>query len=142
MAEATKPSFPIPEPHDDLVAAFWESCNRELLSFQRCASCGAWRHLPRHLCARCGSSQWSWQPSSGRGRIHSWTITHQTPIRAFADRVPYAVVVVEMEEGVRLVSGTRGIENAELAIDLPVEVVFERVTPEVALPMFRKRADV
>ncbi|MBI2963102.1 MAG: OB-fold domain-containing protein [Deltaproteobacteria bacterium] len=130
---------PLPEPDDDLVAAFWEHCAQGRLCFQRCTECGAWRHLPRVLCAQCGSAQFQWSPSSGRGRIFSWTVTHQPLVRDFPEPVPYAVVVVELEEGVRMVAGLRGLAPAELSLDLPVEVVFETVAEGSRLPFFRPR---
>lgn len=132
---------PLPSPDDPLVGEFWEHCNREELRFQRCAECRAWRHLPRFACAECGSHRWTWEISSGRGRLHSWTITHQPLMRDFAEPVPYAVVVIEMEEGVRIVSGVRGLELSRLDLDLPVEVVFETVAEGVRFPFFRPRPD-
>jgi uncharacterized OB-fold protein len=131
---------PLPRPDDDLVAAFWEHCSAGRLCFQRCADCGAWRHLPRVLCAQCGSPRWQWSPSSGRGRIFSWTVTHQPFIEGFPEAVPYAVIVVELEEGVRMVSGLRGMEPAELRLDCPMEVVFERVADDRMMPFFRPRS--
>jgi len=122
---------------DELAAQFYAECARGRLSFQRCTDCGAWRHLPRHICASCGSAAWSWSPSSGRGRVFSWTVTHQAPFPPFAGATPYAVVVVEMEEGVRLVSGLRGLAPGHLALDLPVSVAFERVSDTAAVPFFQ-----
>jgi uncharacterized OB-fold protein len=58
---------------------------------------------------------------------------------AFTPQLPFAAVIVEMEEGVRLVSGVRNIRNEDLRLDLPVEVVFERVSQEMSLPFFRPR---
>jgi len=142
MAETTpKIDRPLPQPDDDLVAAFWEHCAREELCFQRCNACATWRHLPRLRCARCGSSEFRWERSSGRGRVYSWTITHQAPLRAFASRVPYAVLVVELEEGVRMVAGLVDAGPEVLRLDLPVEVVFERVALDAALPQFRPRGE-
>jgi uncharacterized OB-fold protein len=130
---------PLPQPDDDITAAFWEHCAKGELRFQRCSSCGTWRHLPRPRCASCGSREWSWQPSSGRGKIWSWTITHQPLLRNFPEQVPFASIVVELEEGVRMVSGLRGLAPSELRLDLPVEVVFEDVADGVQMPFFRPR---
>jgi uncharacterized OB-fold protein len=131
---------PLAQPDDDLVAAFWEHCAREELRFQRCSACGTWRHPPRVRCARCGAAAFTWERSSGRGRVYSWTVTHQSPIRAFAERAPFAVLVVELEEGVRMVAGFVEGDVRALRLDLPVEVTFERVTPDAALPQFRPRS--
>ncbi len=128
----------VPSP-DGLNAEFYAECAKGQLCFQRCNACGAWRHPPRPMCARCGGWQWRWQPSTGRGRIYTWTVTHQAMHPAFADDTPYAVVVVELDEGVRLVSGLRDLAPAALALDLPVEVVIEKVSDTIALPYFHPR---
>ncbi|HEX6311725.1 MAG TPA: Zn-ribbon domain-containing OB-fold protein [Acidimicrobiia bacterium] len=107
------------------------------LRFQRCTGCGRWRHPPRHLCPDCGSGGWEWARVSGHGTVFSWTVTHQALHPAFADALPYAVVVVELDEGVRVVSGTRGIEPADLHLDLPVQAEVEPVNDAVGLVYFR-----
>jgi uncharacterized OB-fold protein len=127
---------PLPRP-EGLGAEFYAHCNRGRLCFQRCDACGRWRHLPRHMCPACGSPAWSWSESSGRGRLHSWTVTHAPLHPAFAAELPYVVAVIELEEGVRMVSGVRGVAPEALALELPVEVTFERVSEDVALPYFR-----
>ncbi|MGH2616087.1 MAG: Zn-ribbon domain-containing OB-fold protein [Thermomicrobiales bacterium] len=134
------PERPLPAPEDELNAQFWEHCGSGKLCFQRCTQCGAWRHLPRFLCADCGSGEWQWEESSGRGCIYTWTVTHQAPMQAFAGATPYAAVVVELEEGVRLVSGVRDLQPNELSIGLPVEVVFEPVSETMLIPLFRRRS--
>ena len=134
------PSVPKPVPNPDgLNADFYAHCAKGTLCFQRCKSCGTWRHLPRDMCAKCGSPEWEWSPSSGLGRIYSWTVTHRALHPAFAGDVPYAVVIVELEEGVRMVSGLRGLPPEKLELDLPVEVELERVSDEVAIPYVRPR---
>jgi uncharacterized OB-fold protein len=139
MADLANSTRPLPQPDDELTAAFWDHCAHERLCFQRCDDCGTWRHLPRVLCAHCGSAKWQWTPSSGRGRVFSWTVTHQPLVKGFPEPVPYAVVVVELDEGVRMVAGLRGLAPAELTLDLPVEVVFETVGDRAKLPFFRPR---
>ncbi len=130
------PKKPIPDP-EGLNAEWYEHCAKRELRFQRCAECRSWRHLPRHMCPDCGSPEWEWEASSGRGVIYTWTVTHQAMHPAFADDVPYSVVVVELEEGVRMVSGVRGLTPDQLKLNLPVRVEFEAVAPEVLLPYFR-----
>ena len=134
----TEPAAPKPRPVlDGTTAAYYEHCARGELRFQRCDACGAWRHPPRVLCAVCGSPRWSWGRSTGRGRIFTWTVVHQAMSPAFLAEVPYAVIVVETDEGVRVVTNLRGAEPAVLRLDLPVEVTFEAVDDTLTLPMFR-----
>jgi uncharacterized OB-fold protein len=76
---------------------------------------------------------------SGRGTIFSWAVMHQVYHAGFADEVPYAIVVVELEEGARLVSNLVGCPVDAISAGMPVEVTFEDVTPELTLPKFRLR---
>lgn len=132
---------PMPKP-EGLNAEFYRECASGRLCFQRCDECGSWRHLPRYLCASCGSAAFSWTESSGRGRIFSWTVTHQAAHPAFSADTPFAIVVVEMEEGVRLVSDLPGVAPDSLALDLPVEVYLESLSSEIGLPHFRLRTEL
>jgi uncharacterized protein len=126
----------IPEP-DGLNAEFYAHCAAGELRFQRCSTCATWRHPPRARCAVCGSDAATWELASGRGEVFSWTVTHRPLDPGFADEVPYAVLVVEMEEGPRLVGNLRELAPSALRLGLPVEVVLERVSERVALTQFR-----
>ncbi|MCZ7524913.1 MAG: Zn-ribbon domain-containing OB-fold protein [Acidimicrobiia bacterium] len=132
----TTPGRMVPRP-EGLNAEFYAHCARGELRFQRCDGCGRWRHPPRVLCATCGSDRYTWVRSSGRGRVHTWTVTHRAANPAFAGEVPYAVLVVEMEEGPRLVGNLRGLDPGELALDLPVVVELEPLSERIALTHFR-----
>jgi hypothetical protein len=125
---------------EGLTGEFYEFCRQGTLHFQRCSDCRGWRHVPRDMCAGCGSWQWSWQPSSGRGVVFSWTVVARALHPDFEDATPYAPVIVEMEEGVRLLSRVVDVAPEDLAIDMPVEVAFEVATDAVTLPVFRPRA--
>ena len=122
---------------EGLAKEFYGWCARGELRFQRCAACRAWRHVPRELCAECGSREWQWEASAGRGRVFTWTLVARAMHPAFQHDVPYAAVVIEMDEGVRLVSRVIDCPPDELEIDMPVAVAFERVG-EIALPVFRR----
>lgn len=122
----------------DMTKEFYDWCRREELRFQRCKQCRAWRHVPREVCAECGSWEWEWARSSGRGRLFTWTVAARPMHPAFMNDVPYAPVVVEMDEGVRIVSTIVDCSPDELVIDMPVEVVFDAVTADIALPRFRR----
>ncbi len=130
--------YPLPAPTPPGVAGQWY---RELaggrLAFQRCGDCRRWQHPPRLACAGCGGGELAWEQVSGRGRVFSWTVTHRPLHGAFAQVVPYAVVIVELEERIRLVCSTRGISNEELRLDLPVLVEIAAVSAQTALPFAR-----
>jgi uncharacterized OB-fold protein len=125
---------------DGLTAELYAHLARGELRLQRCDGCGAWRHPPRVMCGRCGSEAWQWTATSGRGVVYSWTVTHQALVPPFAEDVPYAVVVVELEEGPRLVTAVRGIEHGALRLGLPVELRVARVSDTVGLHYFVPRA--
>ena len=136
MTDYAKPLPPItPE-----MAPFWEAARGHRLVVQRCGGCGTHRFPARALCSRCLSRAADWTPVSGRGAVFSFAVMHQVYHPGFADEVPYAVVVVELEEGARLVSNLIDCPLREVVIGMPVEVVFDQVTPEVTLPKFRPRA--
>jgi uncharacterized OB-fold protein len=128
----------VPQPVG-LNAEYYAYCAAGELRFQRCTACATWRHPPRARCAACGSDAWEWALASGRGVVYSWTVTHRPLDPGFADEVPYAVLVVEMEEGPRVVGNLRGLAPSELTIGLPVEVEFEPVADQVALTHFHPR---
>ena len=120
-----------------ISAGFWEAAKREELVVQRCNSCGELRHYPQVLCPSCQSAEWDWTPLSGRGSIYSFTVTHQAFHPAFADRVPYAVATIELEEGIRMITDLPDDDVEHVAIGKPVEVFFEPVDEEITLPRFR-----
>jgi len=121
------------------MAPFWEAARRHELMVQRCRGCGTRRFPARELCSRCLSRDAGWERVSGRGQVFSFAIMHQVYHPAFADAVPYAIVVVELEEGTRMLSNLVDCPTADVAIGMPVEVVFEDVAPDVTLPKFRPR---
>jgi len=122
-----------------LTAEFYAFTRRHELRFQRCTGCGRWRHVPRLLCPACGSAAVEWARSSGRGRVHTWSTTHRPMHPAFLE-LPYATVVVEMDEGPRLLTTIVDVAPDALAVGMPVEVVFDDVTDTVTLPRFRRVA--
>lgn len=124
---------------DGLVAEFYRHLAEGSLRLQRCDACGTWRHPPRVLCGRCGADGWQWAPASGGGIVYTWTVTHQMLFPPFADDLPYAVVVVELAEGPRLVTAVRGVEPSALRLGLPVEVRIVHVSDAIGLHYFVPR---
>ena len=137
MSQTEKPA---PLLASELDSQFWAHCGNRRLCFQRCNACDRWRHLPRHLCAHCGSSAWRWEQSAGRGSIYSWTVVHLPIHPAFAADVPYAVGIIELDEGVRMVSAIRGLDLRAIELGYPVEVCFDAPPGAPLLPWFRPRA--
>lgn len=139
MTDATPPRM-IPEP-DGLNADFYRHLARGQIHLQQCSDCSAIHHPPRYRCASCGGADHRWLASSGRGRVFSWTVTHRPVDPGWASEIPYATLIVELEEGVRVVGALRGLSPAELALDLPVVAEIEVVSEEFAFIHFRPDAD-
>jgi uncharacterized OB-fold protein len=135
-AGAARAPTPLPAPGPD-DRAFWDGCRRHVLLVQQCLECGALRFWGQPMCESCTSVEAQPLPASGRGTIWSFTTTHHAFAPAWTQVVPYTIVVVRLDEGPRMTSTLVGADPADVRIGLPVEVVFEDVTPEVTLPRFR-----
>jgi uncharacterized OB-fold protein len=139
MADEKKQEYALPLPRArEFASDFYKFCHQHELRFQRCLKCGTWRHVPRDMCARCGSFEWEWAKSSGRGKLFSWTTVFQPMLPLFAASVPYSPAIVELDEGVRMVSWIVDVKPEELELGMAVKVVFENVGPDVALAKFRR----
>ncbi|MBK7978038.1 MAG: OB-fold domain-containing protein [Deltaproteobacteria bacterium] len=119
---------------------FYGFCKQRELRFQRCKTCGEWRHVPREMCTGCGSFEWEWAQSAGRGTVFTWCVVERALHPGWVAAQPYAVVVVELDEEVRLVTQVNDVSPAELEMGMAVEVVFDDVTPDITLPHFRRRS--
>lgn len=119
--------------HDN--AFFWEGVDQGRLLIQRCSDCGRLQHPPGPMCPACHSLAWEVTEASGRGRVYSYVVAHHPPIPPF--EYPNAIVLVELEEGTRLVSNLVGIDPARVRIGMPVHVEFTRVDEGLVLPLFR-----
>jgi uncharacterized protein len=116
-------------------AFFWEGVDRGEVLIQRCVKCQQLRHPPMPACAACGSLEWDTVASSGRGTVYSWVVPHYPQVPMFD--YPYVVALVELEEGVRLITNLVDIDPADVAIGMSVEVSYVQTDPELTLPMFR-----
>jgi len=132
------PAKPAPAVSPEM-APFWAAARRHELVVQRCTGCGALRFPAREICSRCLARGVAWQPVSGRGTVFTVAVMHQANHPAFAAEVPYAVAVVELDEGVRVTAQVTGSPAREVTIGMPVEVWWDAVSPEVTVPRFRPR---
>ena len=116
---------------------FWDGCKRHALLLPFCAACGKPHLPPGPVCPFCFADRLDWRPASGRGVVTSWTVVHQPWFPAFKAELPYNVVQVELAEGPRLTANIVELGAETLRVGMPVEVVFDDVTPDVTLPRFR-----
>ena len=131
---------PVPAPNSE-TQFFWDAAKRGELAILRCEDCRTFIHPPKHRCRGCLSENLAPYVVSGRGRVYTLTRTHYVYHPAFREQAPYVVALVELEEdpSVRLVSNIVECALEEAAIGMAVEVVFERVTDDITLPQFRPR---
>jgi uncharacterized OB-fold protein len=115
---------------------FFDAAKRHELVVQRCTQCGAHRFPAREICSNCLSRETEWVKVSGRGTVFSYNVMHQVYHPGFADEVPYAVVVIALEEGAKMTSNLVGMKPHDIKIDMPVKVVFEAITEDITLPKF------
>lgn len=135
----TTPRTPHPRPgitHDSRF--FWEGLRAGKLLIQRCRDCHHLQHPPAPMCVACHSFALGAAEASGRGTIHSFVVAHHPPIPPFS--YPNVIVLVDLEEGTRLVSRLIGVDPDDVAIGMPVEVDFERVDDDLTLHLFRPAA--
>ncbi|HXA28417.1 MAG TPA: Zn-ribbon domain-containing OB-fold protein [Candidatus Angelobacter sp.] len=132
---AARPPRPLPE-LDLWNRAFWTGGAEGRLMIARCASCGYWLHPPGPVCPECLSREVGAQEVSGRGTVNTFTVNHQPWHPAFA--TPYVIALVELDEQpqLRLVTNLVDCDPAQLRIGMPVEVCFEQVE-DVFIPLFR-----
>jgi len=130
------PPGPLPIPTTETMP-YWQAALEGSLKLQYCPACKRHQFYPRRFCTQCLSDGIEWVRASGRGRVYTYTVCHVAGHPAFESRVPYAIGMIELEEGVRMLAGIVGSDFSHLAIGAPVEVCFERVSSEIALPMFR-----
>jgi uncharacterized OB-fold protein len=116
---------------------FYDWCHKRELRFQRCQNCGVWRHPPRPMCGSCHSMRAEWALTKGQGRVYCWTVIYQALDSAFANDVPYAAAIVELDEGPRLATWVTGLPPDQLEVGMGVEVWFDEINELVALPKFR-----
>lgn len=128
---------PLPE-ITPLTEPFWTAAREHRLLLQRCAACGRHQFPPEPGCTHCGGENLSWVEASGRARLYSWTVCHPPLLPYFAERAPWPVAAVELEEGPRLVSRLPDVPLDEYAFDMPLVAGFEDVDAETALVVFRR----
>jgi uncharacterized OB-fold protein len=130
-----RPAKPVPEPTPE-TQPFWDGCARGELLLQRCRDCGKPYFYPRPVCPACGSTDVEWFRASGRATLYSYVINHR-PARGFEAEAPYAIAVVELAEGPRMMTNIVGVPNTpeDLILDMELQVTFEQ-RGDVTIPLF------
>ncbi|MFQ5382040.1 MAG: Zn-ribbon domain-containing OB-fold protein [Dehalococcoidia bacterium] len=131
------PRDPLPQPTPE-TQHFWDGTRVGELRLQRCDDCGTPYFPPRPFCPACSSRSVSVFSASGRATLHTYVISHRA-MPGSGLEPPYSIAVVELEEGPRMLTNIVECEQTPeaLQLDMPLEVVFDEVSPEITLANFR-----
>jgi uncharacterized OB-fold protein len=137
MSERFFPDAMPPPLANAVTLPFWQAAAEHRLVVQRCNDCGRTRLPPAPLCPACRSSASDWNELSGRGEIYTYTIVHR-PVAA-GQELPFVIAVIALDDagGVRMISNVVGAAPDDVRIGAPVELVWEDMSAELAVPRFR-----
>ena len=114
---------------------YFEGCALGELRIRNCRRCAARFRFNHYLCPNCWSDDLGWEPVSGRGTVTHFTVVHQAPYDAFEPDAPYAIVLVELAEGVRMMANLLGCDPSAIRIGMRVKAIFEP-RGELHIPQF------
>ena len=130
MTEFTKP---LPHTDQPLTAPYWEGTSKGELKIKKCQSCGSMQFPPREMCKHCHSQDFDWVAASGKASLFTFSPTLTPAHPAFADDAPYAVVIVDLEEGPRMLGMATNVAFEDLQVGMPMQPVFHKVNDDVTL---------
>ena len=138
MSDWSGVTRPLPVP-DQWTKPFWDAAKYGRLELQRCQDCGHFQHPPYPTCLNCMSINLKFEPVGGSGTISAYTFMHHTGDKRFASAVPYASIVVELDEapGALMAGNLLGVPHTEAKVGRRVEVVFESLNDDITLPQFK-----
>jgi uncharacterized protein len=131
-AEATRPEPPVSE----VSEPFWDATRSGRLVLQWCATCDRAVFYPRAVCPRCLGDRLEWRPSPGTGRVYAVTVEHRPQDPRLASRAPYAVALVDLDDGARMLTNIVGCDPASVTVGMPVAVTWEPLSDGRQLPVF------
>lgn len=137
----SKVTRPVPVPNQ-WTKPFWDAAKRETLAIQRCQSCRHFQHPPYATCLKCMGIDLKFEAVRGTGSIYAYTIMYHTGDKRFAAVVPYASIIVELDDapGALLASNLMDAPYTEAKVGRRVEVLFQKLTDDITLPQFRLAA--
>ena len=117
---------------------FWKGCRDGKLMIKRCKDCSKIYYYPRKFCPGCWSENTEWIESKRRGKIYTYSTVHQNPAQPFAGLCPYGVVLVDLDEGPRMmVNWDFNLSPDQMKCGMEIEVAFRVVNEELSLPIAR-----
>ena len=128
------PPKPLPVA-DEETKPFWEYTKKHELRVQRCQGCGKLYYPVNPICPHCLHMGADWAKLSGKGTVYSFIIAQRRYHPAVP--VPYVVAIIELEDGIRMISNVVECKPEDVRVGMPVEVVFDDLSPEFSLPKFK-----
>ena len=122
-------------PLTELSAPYFDGARDGKLRLQQCGECQQHQFYPRNICSHCGGDQLAWIDASGRGVIASFTVVRRAISDAY--EAPYVIVLIDLEEGPRMMSSLIDADPGSVAIGDPVEVSFADWSEDITMPVFR-----
>ena len=116
---------------------FWEGCKQHELRIPKCKACGNLWFYPTPRCTKCLQPAGDWIVASGAASLYSYTSLHRPLHKDLESSVPYVVAVVSLAEGVRMMANIEGAPEAELQLDMPLQVDFKELKTGAVLPFFK-----
>jgi uncharacterized OB-fold protein len=130
------PRFDLPTP-DAETQPFWDAARDGKLLIKRCNACQRPHFYPRPFCPHCWSDDVVWEEASGGATLYTFSIVRRNDLPPFNERVPYVAAVVDLDEGVRMLSNVVDCAIDDVVIGMRLAVTFQQETDEISLPLFR-----
>ena len=115
---------------------FWDGTQQGKLLIQECPECGHRQFYPRNICKACGASP-NWLEASGRGTLYTFSIVRQYLLPPFKDMLPYVTAMVDLDEGVRMITNLVDCDLSDVKIGMPLEVKFVKARDDLTVPYWR-----
>ena len=126
----------LPEGIPSWQQPYWNSLKEHSVKVQKCDNCGAFRHVPKEICNKCLSTDYSWAPITPAGEVYTFTVVRRAPTPAYQEDAPYVVVHVTMDDGFRMIGGMLNVDPESVRIGQRVKVAYSDATPEWTLLQF------
>jgi len=129
-------SRPRPSP-SPTTEPFWTATAEEQFLIQRCRDCGHAQFYPKATCTTCGAVELEWQPASGRGTLHTFTVARRPTHPAFDGAEPYVVAIIELAEGPRVTGNVVDCPVDDVRIGMPLALVWDEPGADgIRLPLW------
>lgn len=126
---------PLPQA-DNVSAPFWAGAAEGKVLYQECPACGHRQFYPRAMCTQCAATP-EWKEASGKGTVHTFTVIRQNWANPFREQLPYVVAMVELDEGVRMMSNITDCDADAVHIGMAVEAYTVKIEDDLGIPYWR-----